>query len=149
MSRFEIIEERSKWLSCEGADLRGANLNGADLRGADLRGAETDDRTSGYHLSCPETGSFTAYKKASGAIVTLLIPEDAKRSSATSRKCRADKAVVLDIDYGLDTVVSSYDPQFIYRKGSTLSVDNFDEDRWTECAAGIHFFITRHEAENY
>lgn len=28
-------------------------------------------------------------------------------------------------------------------------VDNFDENRWNECAAGIHFFITREEAVRY
>lgn len=132
-----------------GANLSGANLMCANLMRANLNGAKSNECTSGYHLSCPEAGSFTAYKKASGVVVTLLIPEDAKRSSATSRKCRADKAVVLDIDNGLDEVASDYEPQFIYRKGSTVSVDDFDEDRWAECATGIHFFITRKEAEDY
>jgi hypothetical protein len=28
-------------------------------------------------------------------------------------------------------------------------VENFNEDRWNECAAGIHFFITREEAIDY
>ena len=28
-------------------------------------------------------------------------------------------------------------------------LENFNEDRWNECAAGIHFFITREEAIDY
>lgn len=28
-------------------------------------------------------------------------------------------------------------------------VEDFDEDRRNECAAGIHFFITRQEAVDY
>lgn len=132
-----------------GADLGGANLNGADLNGASLNDTKSNKYTSGYHLSCPEAGSFTAYKKASGVVVTLLIPEDAKRSSATSRKCRADKAFVLEIDNELEEVASDHDRLFVYRKGSTVSVDDFDENRWNECAPGIHFFITRKEAEDY
>jgi hypothetical protein len=27
--------------------------------------------------------------------------------------------------------------------------DAFDENRWNECSHGIHFFITRKEAEDY
>jgi len=47
------------------------------------------------------------------------------------------------------TVPSNYDSKFIYTVGETVSVDNFDENRWNECAAGIHFFITREEAVKY
>ena len=74
-----------------GADLRGANLYGADLRGANLRNAK------GCYLSCPTEGSFIGWKKASGHIVKLRIPEDARRSSATGHKCRCDKAYVMEI----------------------------------------------------
>lgn len=31
----------------------------------------------------------------------------------------------------------------------TVSVADFDENRWNECAPGIHFFITREEAVRY
>ncbi len=134
------------------ADLRDADLMGANLRGANLMGANLRDANNAQ-LQCPEIGSFTAFKKcARGRIVTLIIPEDAKRSSATSRKCRADKAVVLRIEENGKEVrdaVSDYDNDFVYRTGETVSVDNFEEDRWEECAAGIHFFITRKEAEEY
>ena len=37
----------------------------------------------------------------------------------------------------------------IYKKGETVCEPNFCEDRFKECAEGIHFFIDRKEAENY
>ena len=144
-----------------GADLCGANLSGADLRGADLRGAKNTDKTAWdaytafYPLQCPETGSFIGYKKAACKIVMLEICADAKRSSATSRKCRCSKAKVLAItnldgsESGLSKIESDYDKDFIYRVGETVEVPDFDDNRWNECAAGIHFFITRDEAVKY
>ena len=134
------------------ADLRGADLRGADLRGADLRGAEN---VPFIPYSCPDFGMFIGYKKASGYIVELEIPEDAKRLSATSRKCRCDKAKVLRILHynrtvaDVTEVASSRDSSFIYKVGEMVSVDNFDEDRWNECSTGIHFFINFQEAVNY
>ena len=130
-----------------GADLRGANLRGADLRYADL--SNTNLRDTIANLQCPETGAFDAWKKCKyGVVVKLRIPASAKRSSATSRKCRASKAKVLAI-YGADMATSDYDPAFTYEVGKTYTVDDFDEDRWNECSRGIHFFITRKEAEEY
>ena len=143
------------------ADLCNANLRGADLRGANLRGAKNTDKTAWdaytafYPLQCPETGSFIGYKKAADKIVMLEICADAKRSSATSRKCRCSKAKVLSIthldgsDSGLTEVRSNYSKEFVYRVGEIAEVSDFDDDRWNECAAGIHFFITRDEAVKY
>ena len=136
------------------ANLGGANLSGANLRGADLRGVKYDETTAFFALTCPEEGSFIGFKKAGGKIVKLLIPEDAKRSSATSRKCRCSKATVLSItnldgsDAGIESVPSDK-TSFVYKIGKTLEVKDFDEDRWNECSTGIHFFITRDEAVNY
>ena len=144
-----------------GANLRGAYLFDADLCGANLRDAKNVDEvkwsmyTTFYPLQCPETGSFIGYKKASGYIIELEICADAKRSSATSRKCRCSKAKVLAItnldgsESGLSEVKSNYDKDFIYRVGETVEVPDFDDNRWNECAAGIHFFITRDEAVKY
>ena len=140
-----------------GADLRYANLRGANLRGADLRGA---DLTGAKNIpfipySCPDFGMFIGYKKASGYIVELEIPEDAKRLSATTRKCRCDKAKVLRIlntdrtVADITEVKSSYDNSFIYKVGEVVAVDNFDDNRWNECSTGIHFFINFQEAVNY
>ena len=136
-----------------GADLRGANLYGADLRGADLRGAE---KIPFIPYACPDFGMFIGFKKArDNLIVVLEIPEDAKRLSATGRKCRCDKARVLEIQ-NLDgtksdktEAVSQHDKDFIYRVGEIVSVPDFCEDRWNECSKGIHFFINRQEAVDY
>ena len=152
-----------------GADLRGANLYGADLRdanlcdanlfdanlyGADLRGTDLRD-AKGCYLSCPTEGSFIGWKKASGHIVKLRIPEDARRSSATGHKCRCDKAYVMEIQNmdgtkaTEDTVRSDHDKNFVYTVGATVEVPDFDDNRWSECAPGIHFFIDRRAAVEY
>ena len=132
------------------ADLSEANLNYADLSGANSTDVIYNEHTSFFALQCPEEGSFIGWKKCeANVIVKLLIPEDAKRSSATSRKCRASKAIVLDVfgaEYG---VTSRGFMNTLYEKGATVLPDSFDEDRWKECSHGIHFFITRKEAENY
>ena len=144
------------WANLSGANLRGANLRGANLRGA--KGTDTvitNEGTAFFRLQCPEAGAYTAYKKAHGLIVELEIPADALRSSATSRKCRASKAKVIRITdrdgnaAGVEEVKSNYDAAFVYRVGETVSVPDFDTDRWNECSAGIHHFITRAEAVQY
>ena len=143
-----------------GADLSEANLRGADLSGADLSGAKNIDQslwniyTTFYPLQCPEAGAYTGYKKAGGLIVKLEITEDALRSSATSRKCRASKALVLSItdldgNPAGDQVCSDYDKNFVYKVGKTVEVLDFDVNRWDECSSGIHHFITRAEAVKY
>ncbi len=132
-----------------GTDLRRANLSGAYLSGADLSGVSHNENTAFFALQCPEEGSFIAWKKCqNNVIVKLLIPEDAKRSSATSRKCRASKAVVLEV-IGAEQAISTNDVSFVYEVGKEVVPDSFDEDRWRECSNGIHFFMTRKEAENY
>ena len=141
------------------AYLRGANLRDADLRGADLRGANLRDANlrdaKGCYLSCPTEGSFIGWKKASGHIVKLRIPEDARRSSATGHKCRCDKAYVMEIQNmdgtkaTEDTVRSDHDKNFVYTVGATVEVPDFDDNRWSECAPGIHFFIDRRAAVEY
>ena len=155
-----------------GADLMGADLMGADLRGAYLRGAYLRDAhlrnanlmgadlmgAIGISLACPEKGEFTGFKQAHNerdkVIVELLILSDSKRSSAAGRKCRCDKAKVIDIT-SLDgnihykSALSFHDANFVYTVGETVTAKDFDYDRWNECAPGIHFFITRQEAEEY
>ena len=148
-----------------GADLRRANLRYTDLRDADLRYTDLRDadlrdanlygaKNLVFPIACPEKGSFIGWKKCRGnLIVELEICEDAKRSSATTRKCRCDKAKVIAItstDGGAEEVAQSgYNPNFIYRVGDIVSVPDFDDNRWNECAPGIHFFITRQEAVDY
>ena len=147
-----------------GADLRGADLYGADLYGADLYGADLPELTIAKTSILPDEGDIIGWKKAyvddimppRPVIVKLLIPADAQRSNATGRKCRASKARVLDLQDKQGnslppdtTALSEYDTDFTYKKGETVQVEDFDTNRWNECAPGIHFFITRIEAVEY
>lgn len=137
------------------ADLSYANLRGANLRVADLKNIKYGHLTSFYAISCPEEGSFIGFKKCEQYIVKLRITENAKRCSATSRKCRCSEAEVLSITNmdgttaDITSISSNYDPDFIYKVGEIVHVDDFDENRWNECSKGIHFFITRKEAVEY
>lgn len=147
----------------QGSDLRGADLRGANLRGANLQEAELYEACLGeatnipyVPLACPERGSFTAFKQCGKYIVELLIPADAKRSSATTRECRASYAKVLSITT-LDGEIaktnrvmnSNYPSYIVYKVGEYVYPDAFDENRWKECSHGIHFFINRQEAAKY
>lgn len=148
------------------ADLSLADLNHADLSGADLNHANLNHARSvppaviALTTILPDEGTIIGWKKAkdeyyNSVIVKLLIPANAQRSNATTRKCRTSEAKVLDIqNFGgesLDGVTahSEHDKDFLYRKGETVQVDAFDMNRWNECASGIHFFITRWEAVHY
>ena len=137
-----------------GADLREANLRGANLCGANLCGANLRE-AKGTYMACPTDGSFIGWKKASGYIVKLQIPEDARRSSAGCEKCRCDKAFVIEIqnidgsNAYIETICSDHDENFVYAVGATVEVSDFDDDRWNECAPGIHFFIDRRAAVEY
>lgn len=116
-----------------------------------------------YPLICPEQGAFIGYKAgitiSDGGkvfipcLITLYIPKDAKRSSAYGNKCRCNKAKVLDIrTFGgqrRDSAISYYDHSFVYEINKEISVPDFDENRWHECAPGIHFFMSEKEALEY
>ena len=141
------------------ANLREANLREANLMGADLSEAKNLPLIP---YACPDFGIFIGWKKAYydaddctvQVIVQLEIPEGAKRLSATGRKCRCDKAKVLSIkskegQTEYERARSGHDPDFIYKVGETVTVPDFDEDRWNECSTGIHFFINRQEAVEY
>lgn len=159
-----ILKKHHKWLNDEAdgkrADLRGADLRRADLEGADLRRAEN---LPFIPLVCPEKGSFTAFKKGyyndGDVVIELEIPEDAKRLSGTSRKCRASKAIVKAMytrndegKYVLSDETTAHgwhDSDFIYKVGETVIPDSFDENRWKECSNGIHFFMSFHEAAEW
>lgn len=123
-------------------------------------------------MVCPEEGEFVAWKVALAStedlvdgvrhtpvLVKLLIPADAKRSSGFGRKCRASKAKVLEI-CNLDgreinwkfgyRIHSCWHWKFEYEVGKIVEPeDPFNEDRWSECTSGIHFFLNRQEAIEY
>lgn len=176
------------------ADLTGVNLTGADLAYScfdrailsktNFAGAITghatfnDARLYGVKnapfipLICPEIGEFIGWKKCvlmdlTHVIVKLLITENAKRISGTTRKCRCSSAIVLEIQdlngqplpngtrafslYRMGHGCRGESPKlFPYTVGSLVYPEEpFDEDRWNECSSGIHFFVTRQEAVDY
>ena len=176
-----IHREGEKFINCK---FRDCDFVGAELDKSTFVNCLPDTCTKGFQLVCPEKGEYIAFKKAiihvydkTGktatsdvikqkywssthrvpVIVELRIPKDAKRSSATTRKCRASKAVVLSITsidgkkrYKKALAGWHSACAFVYEVGKTIVPKNgFEENRWIECAPGIHHFITRDEAVAY
>ena len=160
------------WADLAGANLKDANLKDANLKGAILEGANLEganlervildmaylvgaQNIPYIPLSCPSEGAFIGWKKVNNEyLVKLHIPEDARRSSATARKCRCDKAMVLDItsldgNEHYDEVTNNNYSETIYKVGEMVYPDSFDENRWNECSHGIHFFINKQDAIKY
>ena len=133
-----------------GANLRKANLRKANLHGANLRGADLRDADLSAFSLVPEVGEFIAWKKLQDEVIAkLLIPAGAKRvSSLVGRKCRSSEAVVLELSEGR-IGYSNHNLSFVYEVGKTVFPDTFNDDIRVECANGIHFFITKKEAEEY
>ena len=130
------------------AYLSGAYLSGADLSGANLSWAKGAEIVIARTRILPE-GALIGWKKCQGGvIVRLRIPEEARRSHAFGRKCRAEFADVLEV-IGADVGVSSHDNRTEYRSGERVTCHRWSDDWREECAGGIHFFITREEAEAY
>ncbi len=143
-----------------GCDMTGCDISGANLFSAVLERAALDDITSNedtkwFRMHCPETGPILGYKKCvNDRLVQLLIPADAKRTSATMPSCRCNKAKVLTIKSFDDTqefeeAWSLVDENFVYRKGQWVEVKNFNEDRWFDSTTGIHFWMTKADAIGY
>ena len=164
LSYADLRDANLRGANLSGAYLSGADLSGADLSGANLRGANHVKLSIAKISILPDEGDIIGWKKAyvddtmlpKPVIVKLLIPSDAQRSNATGRKCRASTARVLDLQDKQGnslppdtTAYSVYDTDFTYKKGETVHVEDFDTNRWDECAPGIHFFITRIEAVEY
>ena len=136
-----------------GANLSSANLRGADLRSADLRGTKGSKLVIAQTRILPE-GEIIGWKKCRDQkIVKLLIPREAKRSHAFGRKCRAEYVKCLEI-FGSDgsvqtEAISLHDRKTKYTPGEFVYPDKFSDNWQDECAPGIHFYITRIEAENH
>jgi hypothetical protein len=116
----------------------------ADLSGANLIWAQNMDATAAARLMrCPPEGAFIAYKQClGGAIVKLMIPAEAMRSSANGYKCRAEFVDVIEGEG-----VSIRDGKMTYAPGQRVTCHEWDADRWNECGGGIHFYMSREEAE--
>ena len=169
------IFEKVKFINC--------NLYNAHFQKAILKDVEADSNTEYFNDLCPKENSFIGYKAAYVSntesnksfskipvIVELEVPADAMRSSATTKKCRCNKAKVLScykierhisssnnikfnlgkkINYPIE-ISSFYDNNFSYKIGENITCKApFDENRWKECASGIHFFMNSKDAINY
>ena len=152
------LETESLKLCVEAAVKSGANLSGADLSGADLSRADLYranlSRAQNAEMAIAQTrilpdGDLVGWKKCRNrVIVKLLIPKEAKRSNAFGRKCRAEHVTVIEV-IGADVGLSDRDGLTKYVAGETVHCDKWDENFQEECSGGIHFFITRLEAERY
>ena len=169
LSHANLSDANLRGADLHGANLHDANLSGANLScaylcGANLRDANHVQLSIAKTSILPDEGDIIGWKKAwtddtmppKSVIVKLLIPADAQRSNGTGRKCRASTARVLDLQDKQGnslpsdtTAYSGHDTDFTYKKGETVHVEDFDTNRWNECAPGIHFFITRIEAVEY
>ena len=167
LSRADLSRANLSGANLSGADLYGANLYGANLSGADLSranlyGADLSRADlSGANLSgaknaelvwarteiVPREGTVIGWKKCrNNVLVRLQVAEKSRRSNATGRKCRAEFVEVLEV-IGAEVGISLYDEKIEYRVGQVVKCDIWNEDRWTECGGGIHFYLTREEAE--
>ena len=109
----------------------------------------------------PNSGKFYGYKalynqfRTGLVIAKLLIPESARKVNGFGTKCRADAAIVKDMwDFETGAKVtegrSLYDNNFKYYKDEIVHPDEkFDDRDFIDCGAGIHFFMTKEEAEEY
>ena len=137
-------------------NLTDVNLSGADLSHANLSGANLTDAYLSSFIKIPSevekqfnnipAGDVIGYKKLKNGIVcTLKIPAVAKRCRGTTGKCRAEFAEVLDGEG-----FSIHAGKFEYKIGKTVRpTEDFVDDWRIECTDGIHFFLTRCEAEEY
>ena len=123
-----------------------ADRSGADLRSADLRSANLKDvRELFYQI--PQEGELIVWKAVAGGVCKLRGPPEATRTATPiGRKCRAEWVEVLEAP---ENGKGLHDSGVIYRTGAVVRPDKYDPDPRVECTHGIHFFLTREEAEVY
>ena len=150
LSGADLSWANLSWANLSRANLNWANLSRANLNGADLNGADLNGADLSWAIACTRIlpdGDLVVWKKCqAGVIVKLRIPEAAKRSHAFGRKCRAEYADVIEV-IGGDVGLSQYDGKTGYRAGQRITPHEWNETWTDECAGGIHFYITRAEAE--
>jgi hypothetical protein len=140
----DLREANLNWANLIGANLRWADLREANLIGADLSGANLTNAKL-PHFQIPQQGSLTVWKATTDGIVKLLVPAKAKRTaSLVGRKCRAEYVKVLS-GGGMD----KHSRKVEYKKGTTIYPNSYNDDIRVECTNGIHFFLTREEAEEW
>ncbi|HET9285734.1 MAG TPA: pentapeptide repeat-containing protein [Candidatus Angelobacter sp.] len=130
------------------ANLADANLADANLARANLADAKSVKKQPIQTIILPD-GDLIGWKKLNnGIIAKLLIPSSAKRVNSTDRKCRAEYVQVLELTANTQAC-GLYDSKTVYKVGEITRPDSFNEDWRVKCSHGIHFFITREEAEQF
>ena len=136
-----------------GAVLSDADLSGADLRGADLSGADLSGAVLLPDFQIPQEGSLVVWKAVAGGIAKIEVPAEAKRTACLiNRKCRAEFVRTLEIIIDgerADTAPGRHDASVVYRVGEITRPDSYDDNPAVDCTHGIHFFLTRAEAEKW
>jgi hypothetical protein len=129
--------------SLRGADLRGAILIESSLRGADLSGAYLP------HYQIPQEGDLIVYKATAKGVAKLKIPHGvARTANLINRKCRSAAAFVVETASGA-AEPGKHNPDTVYTPGKWVFPDKYDDDIRVDCSHGIHFFLTRQEAEEW
>lgn len=142
------------------ANLTHANLSMVSLQNVNLKESQLND-VQGLELNyiknlfwiLPEVGSFVGWKRCQNTIVKLEIPKSSKRvCHLASRDCRAEYVKVVSIRNNngryLKNAVSLCDQGTIYEVGKRTKADIFDDDFRRTYTNGIHFYLTRKEAES-
>lgn len=145
--------------SFEGADLAEAsfaqaNLTEANLQDTNIITAEFDN-TVGIYPVCPTEGEFTAWTLAEDSngddcIVEVSIPTWAQRNSGTTRKCRADTVIVVDIQSlegeHIAKSLRLKNRDFKLRLGESVHDNHFETDRFKVSSTDLYFWISKEEA---
>ena len=134
---LEVIE---KWLRDSDWRVRAAAMNACQQNGLPVPLIRTFEPPEMVYKSC-----------LNGVIVEATIPADAQIRGAKGRKCRTNKAIIVNIIgsfCGEKVGIAHYDHKTTYFVGDEVEVENFDYSD-AECSTGFHFFCTREEAEAY
>jgi hypothetical protein len=151
LRRANLLDANLRRANLQDANLQDANLQGANLLDANLQDANLRRARNipplvyAQTLITPE-GDIIGYKKCLEGVVKLKIPADALRHNAAGRKCRAEWAIVLETP-NHEPAYSLWDNKFCYTEAEIVKPNGWDNDRWNECSHGIHFYLTREEAE--
>ncbi len=134
---LEVIE---RWLKDSDCDVRAAAMNACKSSGIEIpliRVIEPPNRV---------------YKKCVGDVIVVAeIPTDAQVRGGFGRKCRTNKAKIVEIigDFcGEPVGISIYDRTTTYYAGDEVEIEDFDYS-YEECSAGFHFFCSIEEARAY
>ena len=135
-----------------------ANFGEADLTDVDFTDCcLADNAVNGAKglfipMACPEEGAFIAWKKCQdNRIVKLMVPENALRTGGDRFSCRASEVEILDIYSENNNCAEavSFEDDYTFRRGETIKDKQVFDSSLLHDGAGIHFFLSRAEAENY